>query len=128
MTNTREHNAAHSDEPAFQPGEGMNPVDLAALFDLDEAAFRARFRHTPLWRAKRRGILRNAAIVLGNHPQEPAIPALIKGLNDVEPLVRAASAWALSRYNSAAAQEALQMRLTIETDEWVRAEIRASDF
>ncbi len=49
--NTREHNAAHTDEPAFQPAEGMNPVDLAALFDLDEAAFRARFRHTPLWRA-----------------------------------------------------------------------------
>ncbi len=49
--NTREHNAANSDEPAFQPVEGMNPVDLAALFDLDETAFRARFRHTPLWRA-----------------------------------------------------------------------------
>ena len=36
---------------------GMNPVDLIALFDLDDEAFRARFRHTPLWRAKRRGLL-----------------------------------------------------------------------
>ena len=39
---------------------------MIGLFDLDDEAFRRRFRHTPLWRAKRRGILRNAAIVLGN--------------------------------------------------------------
>jgi epoxyqueuosine reductase len=123
--NTREHNAAHSDERAFQPAEGMNPVELAALFDLDEAAFHARFRHTPLWRAKRRGILRNAAIVLGNHPYEPAIPALIRGLNDAEPLVRAASAWALSRYSASTAREALHLRLAVEADAAVRAELVA---
>jgi epoxyqueuosine reductase len=41
-------------EPAFQPGPGMNPVDLKALADLDEAAFRNRFRRTPLWRARQR--------------------------------------------------------------------------
>jgi epoxyqueuosine reductase len=53
-------------EPALRPGEGMNPIDLPPLFELDDETFRRRFRHTPLWRAKRRGILRNAAIVLGN--------------------------------------------------------------
>jgi epoxyqueuosine reductase len=52
-------------EPAFQPGAGMNPVELAGLRALDEAAFRGRFRHTPLWRAKREGILRNADIADG---------------------------------------------------------------
>jgi epoxyqueuosine reductase len=93
--NTREHNAAHTDEPALQPVEGMNPIDLIALFDLDEEAFRRRFRHTPLWRAKRRGLLRNAAIVLGNRPADAAIPAFMKGLSDSEPLVREACAWAL---------------------------------
>jgi epoxyqueuosine reductase len=123
--NTREHNAAHTDEPAFQPAEGMNPVDLAVLFNLDEAAFRARFRHTPLWRAKRRGILHNAAILLGNHPHEPAIPALIRGLNDSEALVRAACVWALSRYPAPAAREALSNRLAVETDEGVRSEMNA---
>ncbi len=51
--------------PAFQPGAGMNPVELAVLRALDEAAFRGRFRHTPLWRAKREGILRNADIADG---------------------------------------------------------------
>jgi len=53
-------------EPALRPGEGMNPVTLPPLFEMDDETFRRRFRHTPLWRAKRRGILRNAAIVLGN--------------------------------------------------------------
>ena len=93
--NSRTHNAAHTDEPAFQPAMDFNPVDLIALFDLDDEAFRERFRHTPLWRAKRRGLLRNAAIVLGNQPTTEAIPALKKGLSDAEPLVREACAWAL---------------------------------
>src|SRR4029077_13497725 len=64
------HRAPESNEPGFQAAEGMNPIELAALFNLDDAAFRARFRHTPLWRAKRRGLLRNAAIILGNRLQE----------------------------------------------------------
>lgn len=97
--NTREHNAAHTDEPAFQPATGMNPIDLVELFNLDDEAFRTRFRHTPLWRARRRGLLRNAAIALGNRPTDAARPALMKGLNDPEPLVREACQWALSRYN-----------------------------
>ncbi len=59
-------------EPAFQPGPRMNPVDLAELFSMDEAAFRRRFRHTPLWRAKWEGILRNAAAVAeGRHLTVP---------------------------------------------------------
>jgi epoxyqueuosine reductase len=96
--NTREHNAAHTDELAFQPVPGMNPVDLVELFNLDDEAFRTRFRHTPLWRARRRGLLRNAAIALGNRPTDAALPALRKGLNDSEPLVREACQWALSKY------------------------------
>jgi epoxyqueuosine reductase len=37
----------------------MNPVETSELLALDEAGFRRRFRHTPLWRARREGILRN---------------------------------------------------------------------
>ena len=54
-----------SAEPAFQPGVGMNPVELAELSALDEEAFRRRFRHTPLWRPRRTGILRNAEVAGG---------------------------------------------------------------
>ncbi len=85
--------------PDFAPRPELNPMDLAALFDLTEADFRRRFRHTPLWRAHRRGLLRNAAIVLGNQSHSAAIAALTQGLGDDEPLVRDACAWALARIN-----------------------------
>jgi epoxyqueuosine reductase len=107
----------------FAPRADSNPVDLIGLFQLDDAAFRERFRQTPLWRPRRRGLLRNAAIVLGNRPTAAAIPALIRGLNDNEPLVRGACAWALGRYRTLAAADALRFRRSIEADETVLGEI-----
>jgi epoxyqueuosine reductase len=112
-----------SREAAFAPRDDTNPVELVALFDLDDAAFRERFRHTPLWRPKRRGMLRNAAIVLGNRPTAVAIPALVRGLNDGEPLVRGACAWALGRYEDHVAHKALGDRRAIEVDAEVLQEI-----
>jgi epoxyqueuosine reductase len=93
--------APESPEPAFQPADGANPVDLLPLFAMSDEEFRARFRRTPLWRSKRRGILRNAAIVLGNQRCQNAVPALERGLHDAEPLVREACAWALEQIQSA---------------------------
>ena len=78
-------------DESYWPKSGMNPLELIELFALDDEAFRDRFRHTPLWRSRRRGILRNAAIVAGNRPSAEVIPALIEGINDPEPMVRAAS-------------------------------------
>jgi epoxyqueuosine reductase len=117
------HRPAETEEASFQPRDGMNPLDLPALFDLDDEAFRRRFRHTPLWRPKRRGLLRNAAIVLGNRPTPEGLSALLKGLNDPEPLVRGAAAWALGQYYDPAARAALEQRLRCETDADVRGEI-----
>jgi epoxyqueuosine reductase len=115
-----------SRETGFEPHSGSNPMDLIALFTLDDAGFRERFRHTPLWRPKRRGLLRNAAIVLGNRPTPAAVSALIRGLNDDEPLVRGACAWALGGYPQPAAREALQRRRRMESDDEVRHEIDAA--
>ncbi len=115
--------APATDEAAFRPAPGMNPIDPTALFALDDDAFRRRFRRTPLWRPKRRGLLRNAAIALGNRPHEAAIAGLARGLSDPEPLVRAACAWALGRHESPAAARALRDRTAAETDDEVRAEI-----
>ena len=95
-----------SREPSFLPSNDANPIDLIALFDLDDEAFRRRFRDTPLWRARRRGILRNAAIVLGNQRAVAAVPALTRGLNDPEPLIRDACAWALQQIRDAAITQA----------------------
>ena len=117
------HRAPVVDEPAFQPLSGMTLVDLAELFYLTDEQFRARFRHTPLWRPKRRGLLRNAAIVLGNQRSPETLPALERGLNDTEPLVRGASAWARGQLESEQARLVLAGRLTHESDSDVRSEI-----
>jgi len=115
-----------ADEPTLAPARDMNPVELAGLFALDDEHFRRRFRHTPLWRPKRRGILRNAAIVLGNQRHPVALNALALGLTDDEPLVRAACAWALGQFDEPAAQAALCSRLPKETDLDVRGELIAA--
>ena len=104
----------------------MNPLELAPLFFLDDAAFRARFRHTPLWRAKRRGLLRNAAIVLGNRPAMTALPALLKGLKDQEPLVREACAWALAAYPREIVRTELENHRNMETEPAVRRSVQTS--
>lgn len=91
----------------FQPRDDLNPLDLASLFELDDAAFRARFRHTSLWRAQRGGLLRSAAIALGNRPAAEALPGLHRGLTDPDAQVRSACAWAIAQYprGSAEAEE-----------------------
>jgi len=112
-----------SGEAAFSPRAGMNPVEPSDLLALDDPSFRQRFRDTSLWRAKRRGVLRNAAIVLGNRPHPPAVPLLARGLNDPEPLIRGACAWALGRCGDPSIESHLRQRLTAETDGEVREEI-----
>jgi epoxyqueuosine reductase len=114
--------------PEFQPAPGMDPLDLTSLFALDDEAFGQRFGKTPLARAGRGGLLRNAAIVLGNQRARHAIGALRRGLADSEPMVRAACAWALGCYDDPDAAAALRGRLGDESDLEVRQEIvRALD-
>lgn len=120
------HRVEPSGETAFRPDERLYPADLLALFDLDDEAFRRMFRTSPLWRPKRRGILRNAAIVLGNWRDPAGVPASEKGLTDVEPLVRGASAWALGQIDTAETRRILTARLTVENDNDVRREIEAA--
>ncbi len=115
--------AVESEESVFQPLDSQNPLELSELFDLDDETFRSRFRKTPLWRSKRRGILRNAAIVLGNQRDPSGVAALQKGLNDCEPLVRAASAWALGQIAVEVGTTALQNRLAIEEESEVLSEL-----
>jgi len=115
-----------SGESAFVPAPGANPVPLAEVFAWTDDTFRARFRRTPLWRAKRRGILRNAALVAGWQRAGEWIDALVRGLHDVEPLVRGACAWALGRCADSRVQQALQHRLAQENDSQVRNEITAA--
>src|SRR5262245_5824040 len=84
-------------EPAFAARPDLEAVDPVEILGLSEEAFRRRFRGTALMRSRRRGLLRNAALVLGNRGDPTALPALRKALVDPEPLVREAAAWAVAR-------------------------------
>jgi len=120
-------------DPAFQPRADTATPSPADLLGLDEAGFRDRFRGSPLVRAKRRGLLRSAAIVLGNRPHPASFAALAAALADSEPLVRGAAAWALGRWRTGAdaalasrAEAALRAHEPGEHDESVRVEIVAA--
>jgi epoxyqueuosine reductase len=91
------HKAPATSEPAFQPRADLEAVDLVELLDLSDEEFRHRFRGTALTRTKRRGLLRNAAIALGNQGNPAALPALQRALDDTDPLVREAAEWAIER-------------------------------
>ena len=84
-------------EPALKPSVSGERVDLLELMELSEEEFRARFRHTPIWRTQRSGLLRNAAIALGNLGDRRALPVLERALGDAEPIVREAAQWAIER-------------------------------
>jgi epoxyqueuosine reductase len=70
---------------------------LLDLIGLRDDEFRTRFKQSPLWRAKRRGLLRNVAVALGNWGSSRAVPALHRALDDPEPLIREHAAWALAQ-------------------------------
>ena len=111
----------------FQPREatGSSPA-LIPLLKLDDEGFRERFRHSPVKRTKRRGLLRNVCVALGNIGDPVAVPALGDALHDAEPLVRGHAAWALGRIGGEAARAALERALADETDATVTQEIRCA--
>jgi epoxyqueuosine reductase len=70
---------------------------LVELLSLDDAGFKARFAGTPMLRTKRRGILRNVCVALGNVGDESALPALERAMFDPEPLIVEHARWAVQR-------------------------------
>ena len=115
--------------PEFASREGAGAsLDLRELLTLDDVTFRARFRGTPLLRTKRRGLLRNAAVALGNLGDRQAIPALLDALADSEPLVRAHAAWALAEIGDGSETIISRLGQTLEAegDEAARAEIQSA--
>ena len=96
-------------------------LDVAGLLELSEDDFRERFRRSPIKRAKRRGLLRNVCVALGNSGDRCALRPLTEALlRDPEPLVRGHAAWALGRLG---ARETLVAARQLETDPYVQEEI-----
>jgi epoxyqueuosine reductase len=94
------------------------------LLSLGEEEFQRRFRGSPILRAKRRGLVRNVAVALGNLKKEAAVPALVKALQDHDPLVRQHVAWALGEIGGSQALEGLKVGLGTEMNSLVIEEIK----
>ncbi len=66
--------APQSTEPQFMPADGATSLDAVELLQLDEHGFLMRFPNSPLVRAGRGGLLRNACLVLGNTGNQGHVP------------------------------------------------------
>ena len=119
--------AAATRWPEFQPSKGVGPwISLEDLLGLpDEAAFRRRFDGTPIRRAKRRGMLRNACVVAGNSGERSLVSAIVRVSDDEDPIIREHALWALGRLDPSVARDRARRRRAVETDAAVLSEIEA---
>lgn len=118
--------AERGTEVGFQKRHDFDAPALIPLLALDDDGFRERFRGSPIRRAKRVGLQRNACVALGNIGDPAAVPALSKALRSGEPLVREHAAWALGVIGGSEAKAALADALQTESDAQVAAEIAMS--
>jgi epoxyqueuosine reductase len=75
----------------------LTAPDLLELLALDEAGFQQRFAGTPVVRTRRRGLLRNVCVALGNTGNQSALPALERSASDPEPLIAEHARWAIGQ-------------------------------
>ena len=115
--------AVPSTQKEFQPRAGLEAPLLADLIRLDRSGFNQLFKDNAAKRSKRRGLLRNVAVALGNSGDRTAVPPLIEALEDEEPLVRGHAAWGLGRLGGEQARRALESAAARERCEDVVGEI-----
>jgi epoxyqueuosine reductase len=77
------------------PARDASRDELHALLEITPQEFKRRFARSPMLRVKRRGLVRNACVVLGNIGTPDDLPALRRAEQHDEPLVREHAAWAV---------------------------------
>jgi epoxyqueuosine reductase len=100
--------------------------DLEPFFTLSNNHFEKRFAATAFSRARRKGMARNAALVLGNTRDSAFVDLVELGLKDVGADVRESSAWALGRFKPSPKIENLLTRALQDTDSSVASTARAA--
>ena len=113
--------AVRTDEPDFQ--QKQDTLKLIDLIQINQEMFSRRFKGSPIKRIKRRGLLRNVAVALGNSGNKQAIPILLKVLDDEEPLIRAHVVWALGELAGPEVLPAIREKLNNESEKIVLAEL-----
>jgi epoxyqueuosine reductase len=106
--------------------EVLNAPLLAGLARLDDAAFRALFRKSPVKRIGRDRFLRNVLIAIGNSDDASLVDETVCLLDDASPLVRGAAVWALGRIDRARLVQCAERYRGQETDAEVIEEWKAA--
>ncbi|MCU1302780.1 MAG: Epoxyqueuosine (oQ) reductase QueG [Candidatus Sulfotelmatobacter sp.] len=84
----------------FKPrAELVNPA-LSWLAEIGVEEFRQAFHGSPIRRAKRTGVRRNAVIAMGNSEDRKFLPVLEKLAEDEDEIVRESAAWAIRELSS----------------------------
>jgi epoxyqueuosine reductase len=118
------HRSRSSPDPAWRASPSLTEIGLAQLLELDEEAFRSRFRRSPLWRPRREGLLRNALIVAANGAHVECLPAVIRLLTDPSPVLREGASWCLARLADLEDLPELEQALEREPERWVAEAMR----
>jgi epoxyqueuosine reductase len=86
--------APATDMPEFQPREGLVNPALAWLAEISEEEFREKFSGSPVKRARRAGLRRNALIAIGNGRDTTLLSVVQRASADSDPVVSATARWA----------------------------------
>jgi epoxyqueuosine reductase len=89
--------AQASRETAFSARPSTTGMLLRDYLKLNDVEFRGLFRNSPIKRIKRRGLLRNVCVALGNVGGLADLPALKGAASDSDELVAEHAAWAIAR-------------------------------
>ncbi len=113
-------------EGFFHPQAEPGAIDLETILRDTPESFAERWRKRPQKRAKRRGLARTAATLLGNSPdRDEAVAVLARsGLTHDDALVRSHAVWSLGHLGGAKARRRLECHERRETDAGVLAAIR----
>ena len=92
--------APATDKPEFQPREGLVNPALDWLAEISEDEFREKFRSSPVKRAKRNGLRRNALIAIGNSRERKFAEVAARATADPDTTVAEAAEWARERLDT----------------------------
>lgn len=115
--------APTSDKLEFEPREELFNPDLSYISSLSVEDFRKQFKGSPIKRTKRRGLLRNTVVAMGNSGEKDFLPLILECLEEEEPLIRIHALWALWKIEGVHSREILVKYQQTETDEVVNDEI-----
>jgi len=116
-------NANNETDDAFLPREGLFQPDLGYLLGLEQEEFSSIFKNSPIKRAKRKGIIRNVLVAIGNSGSSEYVDLVYNLLDDIDPMIRSHAVWTLWKIQGQQCLTALKSMLKSETDENVLSEL-----